>query len=63
MSSFAQLKKAVLTLEADAEKFYNSGNKAAGTRLRNGLQQIKKVAQEIRQDINDIKKSKSEPKV
>lgn len=63
MSSFAQLKKAVLALEAEAEKFYNSGNKAAGTRLRNGLQQVKKVAQEIRLDVNNIKKSKSDPKV
>ncbi|WP_371825406.1 hypothetical protein [Mucilaginibacter sp. SMC90] len=38
MSSFAQLKKAVPGLEAHAERFYNTGTKAAGTRLGNGLQ-------------------------
>ena len=26
------------TIEADAEKFYNAGNKAAGTRVRTGMQ-------------------------
>lgn len=59
MSTIAKLKSAILALEADADKFYHSGNKAAGTRLRIGLQQVKKHAQNIRQDVTKIKKSKS----
>lgn len=42
-------------LEEDLTKFYGKGNKAAGTRARKGLQEIKKMAQEIRMEIQDIK--------
>lgn len=42
-------------LQEDLKKFYGKGNKAAGTRARKGLQQIKKLAQEIRMEIQDIK--------
>ena len=44
-------------LEADADKFYNKGNSAAGTRLRKGLQDIKNLAQSIRLEIQDSKNS------
>jgi hypothetical protein len=42
-------------LEEDMEKFYDKGNKAAGTRARKQLQDLKKLAQEIRLEIQDIK--------
>ncbi len=42
-------------LEPDMVKFYEKGNKAAGTRARKTLQEIKKVAQEIRLEIQDYK--------
>ena len=57
MAKFAQLKSLIEHAEQDAEKFYNSGNHAAGTRLRNSLQQIKKIAQEIRQEVSELKVS------
>ncbi len=37
------------------EKFYEKGNKAAGTRVRKGLQDLKKLAQEVRLEIQNIK--------
>ena len=55
MAKFAQLKRIVENAEHDAEKFYNSGNHAAGTRLRKSLQEIKTLAQQIRQEVTDIK--------
>jgi hypothetical protein len=55
MSKFAKLKEAVASAEADAEKFYNSGNSAAGTRVRKALQEIKGLAQEIRTEITEKK--------
>lgn len=55
MSSFAKLKEAVSAIEQDAEKFYNSGNNAAGTRVRKGLQEIKVLAQQIRAEITEKK--------
>lgn len=42
-------------LEEDLVKFYDKGNKAAGTRARKQLQDLKKLAQEVRLEIQDIK--------
>ncbi|RKR84275.1 histone H1-like protein Hc1 [Mucilaginibacter gracilis] len=55
MKKFQELKDLVSTIENDAVKFYEKGNKAAGTRLRNGLQQIKGLATDIRKDVTEIK--------
>lgn len=55
MAKFAQLKTIINDAELDAEKFYKSGNHAAGTRLRKSLQQIKTLAQEVRQEVTDLK--------
>lgn len=42
------------TLAADEEKFLN-GNQSAGTRVRKTLQQIKKVCQEGRKEVQAAK--------
>ena len=55
MKLFNELKDLVGTIEADAEKFYNAGNKAAGTRVRTGMQALKNLAQEIRKEVQEIK--------
>ena len=39
----------------DLMKFYEKGNKAAGTRARKSMMSLKKLAHEIRQEIQDIK--------
>lgn len=57
MEKFENLKALVEGLNEDIEKFSSKGNKAAGTRVRQGLQEIKKVAQEIRLDISAMKKA------
>ncbi|WP_039054416.1 histone H1 [Sphingobacterium sp. T2] len=56
MENYTKLKELVASIEADAQKFYNNGNSAAGTRVRKGLQEIKTLAQEIRNEITAIKK-------
>jgi succinate dehydrogenase/fumarate reductase-like Fe-S protein len=38
-------------LQVDMEKFYEKGNKAAGTRARKHLMTLKNLAHEIRQEI------------
>lgn len=55
MKNFEQLKQLVLDAEADARKFYQDGNKAAGTRVRKAMQELKTLAQEIRVEIQDKK--------
>ncbi|AWW29204.1 histone H1 [Echinicola strongylocentroti] len=57
MSRFTEVKELVDSLEDDFEKFYEKGNKAAGTRVRNGMQAIKTLAQDIRKEVTDIKNS------
>lgn len=55
MSRNEQLKKLISDMEPDLEKFYEKGNKAAGTRARKQLQELRKLSQEIRLEIQDIK--------
>ncbi len=55
MSQFTDLKDAVDALEEDFTKFYDKGNKAAGTRIRKGMQDLKARAQAIRLDVQEKK--------
>ncbi|CAN5193335.1 histone H1 [soil metagenome] len=57
MNRIEQVRSLISELEPDMEKFYDKGNKAAGTRARKTLQEIKKVSQEIRLEIQDMKNS------
>lgn len=51
MSQFSDLQDFVNSLEEDFDKFYNKGNKAAGTRVRKAMQELKAKAQAIRVDV------------
>ncbi len=55
MSQFSDLKDAVDALEEDFSKFYEKGNKAAGTRVRKAMQDLKAMAQNIRVDVQEKK--------
>jgi len=54
VEKFEQLKQLVLDAEADVRKF-EAGNKAAGTRVRKAMQDLKNLAQEIRVEVQDKK--------
>jgi hypothetical protein len=55
MKKFEELKNLIASIEPDAEKFYNKGNSAAGTRVRKGMQDLKNIAQTIRQEVQELK--------
>jgi hypothetical protein len=55
MEFYEQLKNLVAELEGDFSKFYEKSNKAAGTRVRKGCQDIKNLCQEIRVNVSDKK--------
>jgi hypothetical protein len=57
MKKFEEIKSLVASMEVDIMKFYNSGNSAAGTRVRKSLQDLKNLAQELRLDIQEKKNS------
>lgn len=52
---YSQLTDVLDDAEEDLMKFYEKGNKAAGTRARKSMMELKKLAHEIRQEIQDIK--------
>lgn len=56
MSKFSEIEALVASLKPDADKTYEKGNKAAATRVREGMQKLKTLAQEVRQEVLDIKK-------
>lgn len=56
--SIQALENQLSILKDDFEKF-EAGNKSAGTRARKTLQEIKKIAQEIRGKIQSAKKPKA----
>jgi hypothetical protein len=55
MSRVDDVRSLVSELEVELDKFYNKGNKAAGTRARKHLQSLKNLAQEIRLEIQSMK--------
>ncbi|HEX4421768.1 MAG TPA: hypothetical protein VH165_27845 [Kofleriaceae bacterium] len=50
-SRFAELQQLVAAMAGDFEKFYKDGNKAAGTRVRNSMQELKAFAQTVREEV------------
>ena len=42
-------------METDVEKFYVKGQAAAGTRVRKALSELKKMSQDMRNEIQAIK--------
>lgn len=55
MEKFSKLKELLSAVEVDVEKFYNSGNSAAGTRVRKAMQDLKVIAQDIRTEVTEKK--------
>jgi len=56
MDSLLTMTALIEEASLDADKFYIQNNKAAGTRLRRAMQEIKKLAQKVRQDVQHHKK-------
>lgn len=55
MSRFTELQELMSSFEKDFIKFYEKGNKSAGTRVRKDMNDLKRKAQEIRKEIQEIK--------
>ena len=55
MNRFAEVRDLVMSLEGDFAKFYDKNNKAAGTRVRKGMQELKNLAQEVRMEVQNMK--------
>ena len=56
---YQELQALVAGMAGDFEKFYKDGNKAAGTRVRLAMQELKNFAQTIRTEVQSIKNGAS----
>ena len=59
MQEYEDLKVLVAEIEADINKA-QGGNKAAGTRVRKAMQEIKNTAQEVRKRVLAIRESEED---
>lgn len=59
MKEYEKIKQLVAVIEEDVLKFAEKGNAAAGTRVRKGLQDIKRACQEMRDAVQAAKKSEN----
>ncbi len=63
MGKYEELHQLVSSFETDFRKFYEKQNKAAGTRVRKHMGELKKFAQSVRQEVQEVKqKMKDEGK-
>ena len=60
MNRFQELLDLMQTFKADFEKFYLKQNKSAGVRVRKHMAELKRKAQEIRNEIQDLKAKMAE---
>lgn len=51
MNKLDQLKSLIDNMQTDYVKFYEKGQNAAGTRLRKALQELRRMAQELRNEV------------
>jgi len=55
MEKLEQLVQILETAKADGVKFFEAGNASAGTRLRKAMQEVKTLAQAIRNEVTEVK--------
>ena len=58
---FETIKQKVAEAEADVAKF-TQGNNAAGSRVRKAMQELKQLAQDLRQHVLEVKNSSKDGK-
>ena len=54
MESFEKLKRVIAEIQDDVDKT-RGGNKAAGTRVRKAMQELKSVAQDVRKEVLEVR--------
>lgn len=55
MDKYSELQNLVNSLQDDFEKFYDKKNKAAGTRVRKGMQELAVWAKDVRKEVQEMK--------
>ena len=56
MQNLNQIEEILNSIKEDATKFFEKGNKAAGTRVRKAMQEVKALAQAVRTEVSEKNK-------
>jgi hypothetical protein len=59
MENYNKIQSLVESMAKDVEAFYVKGNKSAGTRVRTACQDLKKLSQELRVNVQETKNTKA----
>lgn len=59
MENYTKIQELVENMKKDIDSFYEKGNKSAGTRVRSACQELKKLAQELRVNVQESKNTKA----
>jgi hypothetical protein len=59
MENYEKIKELVENMSKDIDAFYAKGNKTAGTRDRSACQDLKKLAQDLRVNVQETKNVKA----
>jgi hypothetical protein len=60
MGKYEELHQLVSSFEEDFRKFFEKQNKAAGTRVRKHMGELKKFAQQVRLEVQETKQKMKE---
>jgi archaellum component FlaC len=60
MEKLNQIREILDNMQKDIEKFYDKGQNAAGTRIRKELNNIRKLAAEMRKEIQDVRTNRKD---
>lgn len=60
MNRYQELLDLIRSFEKDFEKFYVKHNKTAGVRVRKHMQDLRKLAQDIRVEVQTLKEGQQE---
>lgn len=59
METFEKMQALLEQIKPDVQKVFDKGNGSAGTRVRQTMQELKNLAQQLRIEIQEVKKQKS----
>jgi hypothetical protein len=60
MKTYNEIVALVEAAKEDMDKFFVKGNKSAGTRVRKHMQDLKALAQQLRAEVQEVKKPAEE---
>ena len=60
METFEKMEALLEQIRPDAVKVFDKGNSSAGTRVRKAMQELKELAQQVREEVQEARNSGAE---